>query len=172
LTSDSASAAEVDSAASAAEAAGAAVDAAAARLQLLEQGERSELKREAQAALAAAEAELEEARALLAMTVLKAPRAGVIVRRLMDPGEAVVTTPPSIVLTIADLDHLQVRAEVDEIDVGRVAVGQVGWATAEAFAGQRFPGKVVRLTGELGRKTVRMGAWTIRAPASTPACSR
>jgi HlyD family secretion protein len=148
--------AEADSARDAADAARATAAATEARLDLVRQGERSEMKRSAHASVAAAQAELEQARALLDQTELRAPSDGVVLRRMIEVGEQVVTTPPRVVMTIADLDRLQLRAEIDESDVGRVAIGQSGFVTADAWAGQRFQGRVVRIQRELGRKSVRL----------------
>jgi multidrug resistance efflux pump len=148
------SAADADSArfgAAAAEAQSAAAD---ARLALLQRGTRDEDKRQAAAQAAAAAAELEAARALLAQTELHAPSAGTILRRLVEPGAEVGLMPPTIVLALADIDHVQLRAEVDETDVGAVSPGQRGYASAETFGGARIPGHVERRLGELGRKKI------------------
>jgi multidrug resistance efflux pump len=147
--------AELDGAKGSADTARAMADAASARFQLMKEGARTESRREAIAQVAGQEAELEEAKTLLDQTELRAPKSGVILRRLVEPGEQVTTTPVKTVLTLADLDHLQLRVEVDENDVGQVAAGQTGFATADAYGTRRFPGKVVRLMKELGRKTLR-----------------
>lgn len=148
--------AEADGAVQASAAATAAAEAAGARRDLVTQGERSEQKRFAQANVAAAEADLEQARALLAQTELRAPARGVVLRRMIEVGEQVTTTPPKVALTLADLDCTHVRAEIDEGDVGRVRVGQAGWVTAEAYGQRRLAGRVVSLQRELGRKAVRL----------------
>lgn len=146
---------ELDTAKGAADATRATADAAAARLELLRQGSRAEVRQEAIAAVAAAEADLEESRTLRSQTELRAPRAGVILRRLAEPGEQVGINPPRVILTLADLDRLHLRVEVDENEVGRIKLGQRGYATADAFGTERYPGRVVRLMNELGRKTLR-----------------
>jgi multidrug resistance efflux pump len=147
--------ADVDATRHLASAAEAQADAAEARFSLVKEGTRSEVRREASAQVAAAEAELEQARTMLDKTVLRAPRAGVVLRRFVEPGEQVQTMPLTIALTIADTRSLRIRAEVDEADLGRVSVGQKGYATADAFGERRFSGHVLRTTGELGRKQVR-----------------
>jgi HlyD family secretion protein len=138
--------------ASAAEAQAAAAD---ARYQLVKDGPRAELRREAMAQVAAAEAELEQARTVLDQTELRAPRDGVVLRRFVEVGEQVQTTPLTIAMTMADTRSLRIRAEIDEADLAHVTVGQKGWATADAYGDRRFPGYVVRVSGELGRKKVR-----------------
>jgi multidrug resistance efflux pump len=154
LAEEAVSAAEADTASASAQAAGGQAGAAEARLALVERGTRDELKREAMALVAAATAELDEASTLLSQTELRAPRAGTILRRFVEAGESTVMMPPTVVLSLADMDEVQLRAEIDETDVARVHAGQQGFATAEAYGDARIPGKIMRLTHELGRKKV------------------
>jgi multidrug resistance efflux pump len=140
---------------SGADAATARLASAEARLAIIREGTRGELKRAAGAEVAAAEANLEETRILLYQTILVAPEPGVVLRRRAEPGEQVVLIPPTVVVRMANLDELRLRAEVDEEDVERIAVGQVGFADARAFGAHRFPGRLLRILGELGRKSVR-----------------
>ncbi len=149
------SAAQIDAERGAADAARARASAAEARWDLVKQGSRSEEKRAAIAAVDAAEADLAHAMAILSKTELRAPRAGVVLRRFVEAGEQVTTMPPVTVLTIADTSQLELRAEIDESDIARIAVGQRGFATAQAFGDRKFPGQIVRISRELGRKTVR-----------------
>jgi multidrug resistance efflux pump len=146
------STAEADSAETAAASSAGQASAAEARLKLLRQGSRDEDKREAAAAVGAAAAELEEARAILAQTELRAPTAGTVLRRYVEPGEQVILQPLTVALVIADLDRLQLRAEVDESDVAHVSTGQRGYATAETFGDRKIAGHVERVMRELGRK--------------------
>lgn len=156
LNPDAITMAEVDAARAGADAAAAQARAADARLDLLEKGSRRETIAEATAAVAAAEAELVQAQVLLGQLELIAPSDGVVLRRLHEVGEQVTTMPPSTVLVIADLDHLDLRTEIDERDVAHVSVGQRGWATADAYGDRQFAGHVTQIVGELGRKTQRL----------------
>ena len=88
--------------------------------------------------------------------MLRAPRAGVLIRRLHEVGEHVTTMPPTVLGVLADTAHLELRVEVDEADLGRVALGQAATASALAYGDRTFPGRVVRVLGELGRKTQRL----------------
>ncbi|MBK9035025.1 MAG: efflux RND transporter periplasmic adaptor subunit [Myxococcales bacterium] len=148
--------AEVDVAQGQADTSAATARAATARAAVLWQGARREELTEAAAAIAAARAEVDEAEAVLAHHELRAPRDGVILRRLHEVGEQMTTMPPTTLLIIADTRHLELRVEVDEADVGRVAVGQPAWASALAYGDRRFVGQVTRIVGELGRKTQRL----------------
>lgn len=145
----------VDADSTAARVAAATATAATARYQALARGTRPEQIAEAAAALDAAKAELDAATIALDQTVLRAPHDGVILRRLAEVGALVTTMTPAPVVTLADLSRLEVRAEIDEVDVAAIAVGKTAYATADAFGDRRFPIRVTRLTHELGRKTVR-----------------
>jgi multidrug resistance efflux pump len=129
--------------------------AAAARYRSLAKGTRAEEIVEAAAALDAARADRDAAKVALDQTVLRAPADGVILRRLAEVGALVTTMAPAPVVTMADLSQLEVRAEVDEADLAAISVGKQARATADAFGDREFPVRVVRVTHELGRKTVR-----------------
>jgi len=129
--------------------------AAAARYQSLAKGTRSEQIAEAVASLDAARAELDGAKIALDQTLLRAPHDGVVLRRLAEVGALVTTMTPAPVVSVADLSHLEVRAEIDEADVSAIQLGKSAYATADAFGDRRFPVHVTRITHELGRKNVR-----------------
>jgi multidrug resistance efflux pump len=102
-----------------------------------------------------AQAELDASRVALDQTVLRAPHAGVILRRTAEVGAIVTLMQPQPIVTLADLSRLEVRAEVDEADLAAISVGLPAHATADAFGDRRFPLRVERVTRELGRKTAR-----------------
>jgi HlyD family secretion protein len=130
-------------------------DAASARYHSLAAGTRAEQIAEAAAALDGARAGADAAAVAVDQTVLRAPRDGVVLRRLLEVGALVTTTAPMPVVTMADLAHLEVRAEIDETDVASIAVGKTAYATADAFGDRHFPVRITRITRELGRKNVR-----------------
>jgi RND family efflux transporter MFP subunit len=70
----------------------------------------------AQAALAAARAQLEQVGQALDYTVLRAPYAGIITRRYVQVGEAVQAGPPSPqpLITLQALDNLRVNVQVPQ----------------------------------------------------------
>jgi len=145
----------VDADDAAARVATAQASAATARYQSLAKGTRVEQIDEAAAALLAAQAELEAARVALDQTLLRAPADGIVLRRTAEVGDLVTLTNPQVIMTVADLSKLEIRAEIDEAEVAQVAPGQLLYATAEAFGDRRFPLHVTRITHELGRRNVR-----------------
>jgi HlyD family secretion protein len=126
------------------------------RLALVEAGPRVEDHRQAEAALAAAIATLHEARARLAKTAIASPIDGTVLRRRLRVGESVTPEVPGTSLyTVADLSRLRVRIDVDEHDIGAVALGQRAYVTAAAYGDRRFEGRVIRVSRILGRKNIR-----------------
>lgn len=70
---------------------------------------------------------------------MKSPLAGTVVERNVTPGQSVSGDPAQILFTVADLDKLQVVADLYERDLDLVKVGQVGTVTVEAYPGVSFP---------------------------------
>jgi HlyD family secretion protein len=135
--------------------AGARAEAARQRFDLITADAREEDRSRARSEVNLAKARLEEARAQLEKTFVRAPIDGVILRRHRKAGEAVSTQFESPIVTMAD-DHVRrVRVDVDEADVAGVAVGQKAYVTADAFGDRRFTGHVVRVGQLLGRKNIR-----------------
>jgi HlyD family secretion protein len=73
-------------------------------------------------------------------TTLRAPFDGVILVRHAELGE--VTVPGTPVITLADIDHVWLRAYVNEPDVGRVRLGQDAVVTADNYPGRRYHGRI------------------------------
>jgi multidrug resistance efflux pump len=145
----------VDADGAAARVANAQASAATARFESLARGTRTEQVEEAVASIALAQAELDTAKVALDQTLLRAPSPGTILRRTAEVGALVTLMPPQVVVTLADVADLEIRAEVDEADIAAISVGQPAYVTADAYGAQRFPVRIVRVTHELGRKTVR-----------------
>lgn len=79
-------------------------------------------------------------------TVLQSPVTGVITVRQAELGEYVVPGTP--VVTIADLDHLWVRAYVNETDLGHVRWGQEVAVRTDSLAGKSYKGTVSFISPE------------------------
>jgi multidrug resistance efflux pump len=71
---------------------------------------------------------------------IHAPIDGVVVTCRAAAGETVTAASPLV--TIADLRRLRVEAEVDEFDIGRIAVGQAVAVVTEGYGGRRFRAEV------------------------------
>ena len=110
----------------------------------------------ARAAIGLAEAQVAEAEALLAKTLVRAPCDGVVLRRHRQPGENLALLPsPTPIVTVADVSTLRVRVDVDEVDIAGLRPGLPAWVTAEAYGARRFAGRVIRVGEMLGRTHIR-----------------
>lgn len=100
----------------------------------------------AEAALQQARAEVAFNEALLQNTVIRAPFSGVVVKKMAEVGESVAPIPPGVnistssgaVVALADLDTLEVEADVSESNVAKLAGRQPAEVTVEAFPERRF----------------------------------
>jgi len=94
----------------------------------------------ARANLAEANDELGLSRIDLGYTILRAPDAGVITVRQAELGE--VVQPGSPVVTVADLDHIWLRAYIAETDLGRIHWGQEAAITTDSYPGRQYHGRI------------------------------
>ncbi len=100
----------------------------------------------AEAALAQAAADLSFAEAQLQNTVIRAPFGGVVVKKMAEVGESVAPIPPGVnistssgaIVALADLQTLEVEADVAEANVAKVASGQPAEVTVEAIPDRRY----------------------------------
>lgn len=102
-----------------------------------------------------AEARLLVARAELAKSQVRAPVAGRVLQIHKEAGVQVGPTnlgsAGQPVLRLADVSRRRVRTFVEELDVGRVQVGQQASATADGFPDREYLGRVVEIAGRMGK---------------------
>jgi HlyD family secretion protein len=94
----------------------------------------------AQAGVKNSEQTLALARIVHGYTTLAAPFDGVITVRQAELGEVVVPGTP--VATIADLDHIWLRAYLNETDVGKVRLGQEAVVTTDSYPHKQYQGRI------------------------------
>jgi HlyD family secretion protein len=94
----------------------------------------------ARAGIHSAEETLKMAQIVLGYTVLRAPFDGVILVRQAELGEVVMPGTP--VVTIADLDHVWLRAYINEPDIGKVRYGAAAAVTTDTYPGHKYPGRI------------------------------
>lgn len=100
----------------------------------------------AEAQLAQNQADLNFAQASLANTQIRAPFTGVVVKKMAEVGESVAPIPPGVnistasgaIVALADLDTLEVEADVAEANVAKLGANQPAEASVEAFPDRRY----------------------------------
>jgi HlyD family secretion protein len=90
----------------------------------------------AQSQLGQASAGYAAATSRLAYTTIVAPRDGVLISRSVEQGT--VVTPGQVLMVLAPAGGVQLVMQIDERNLGKLAVGQPALASADAYPGQRF----------------------------------
>src|SRR5262245_28620406 len=103
-----------------------------------------------EAALVAARADLSQADAALERTRIRAPAAGTVLQVNAKMGETATPSLETPLVTVGNVSALQVRAEIEERDIGKVRVGQTAVVRSDAFPGKEFEGKIASLAQTLG----------------------
>jgi HlyD family secretion protein len=152
---DEVSAQERDQAATALKRAEAIHKAAQQRYNEAVEGSRKEDIAIARANLNEAKAGLGLSQVNLSYTVLRAPSSGVVTVRQAELGE--VVAPGSPVVTLADLDHIWLRAYIAETDLGRIRWGQEAMITTDTYPGKQYHGRIsfISSTAEFTPKSVQ-----------------
>lgn len=108
---------------------------------------------ESRAAVVQAQANVQQTRSRLhyqldqlAKTVIRSPISGTVLSITAQQGETVVAglSAPTLI-TVADLTRLEVRAYVDETDIGHMRLGLPAEVRVEAFPNKIFKGKVTKI---------------------------
>jgi HlyD family secretion protein len=95
-----------------------------------------------------AQATYDDAVSQLSDTIIKAPIDGIVIGKPIPAGQTVAQgiSNPMVILTIADMSKMQIETQVDETDIGKIAVGQTATFTVDAYTGKQFTGKVARIS--------------------------
>jgi HlyD family secretion protein len=105
-----------------------------------------------------ARAALQQAETNLKYTKITSPIDGVVVARQYDVGQTVAASfqAPTLFTIAQDLTKMQVQADVDQSDIGRVHVGEPASFTVDAYPEQIFRGKIaqVRLNATVSQNVI------------------
>ncbi|MET0576207.1 MAG: efflux RND transporter periplasmic adaptor subunit [Mesorhizobium sp.] len=98
----------------------------------------------AEANLAIAAAELKLQQADLEKSTIYAPIDGIVLTRSVAPGQTVASSlqAPVLFVIAADLRKMELKAAIDEADIGGVKPGQTARFTVDAFPDRRFDAKI------------------------------
>jgi len=97
-----------------------------------------------EASLSQSKASLNQNEVNLQHTVIEAPIDGIVISRNVDVGQTVAASmnAPTLFIIAEDLTKMQVNANVDESDVGRIRAGQVVKFRVDAYPLEEFTGSV------------------------------
>lgn len=135
---------QLDAATTQLETATAQARAARAQADLVLQGPTPEQIRQLEAAVAQARAAADLAQLNLDRATVKAPVAGTVLRRLVEPGALVAAG--ATISTLANLDDLWLRVYVPEARLDAVRLGMTVQVTVDAYPGKLFRAEVVQIS--------------------------
>lgn len=94
-----------------------------------------------------ASAVLDRAKVDLDRTTISAPIDGVVIGRNVDRGQTVAASleAPTLFTLASDLRHMEVHAQIDQADIGRVAVDQPVLFAVDAYPERAFTGTVTQI---------------------------
>jgi HlyD family secretion protein len=98
--------------------------------------------------VAVAKAALDTAEADLSKTTIYAPRDGTVTKLNSEKGERVVGTAMMAgteIMTVSDLNEMEARVDLGEVDVVLVSTGQVARLEVDAFKDRKFKGIVTEI---------------------------
>lgn len=104
----------------------------------------------AEAQVVTAEVAVENARIAVDDTEIRAPVTGTIIEKPVEKGQ-VISSPTqdvgggTLLMKMADLSAVQVRALIDETDIGKLRGGMSARVTVAAYPNQPFTGRVVKI---------------------------
>jgi HlyD family secretion protein len=104
----------------------------------------------AEADVVAAQVSVENARIAVDDTDVRAPITGTVILKPVERGQ-VISSPTrdvaggSPLMQMADLSEVQIRALIDETDIGKIRAGMPATVSVAAYPNQPFPGEVVKV---------------------------
>ncbi len=102
-----------------------------------------------ESALQAARSDVAVAEALLEKTRIRAPVAGTVLQLPAKAGEMVSPSPEQSLVVLGDMSVVRLKAEVDEMDVSKIKVGDKVTVKSNAYPGKEFDGTVAELAPTL-----------------------
>jgi HlyD family secretion protein len=97
-----------------------------------------------EASLSQSRASLNQAQVNIGYTVIHSPIDGIVISRNVDPGQTVASSmnAPTLFVIAADLSKMQVLANIDEAEIGRMRPGQSVNFRVDAYPTEQFIGAV------------------------------
>ncbi len=123
-------------------------------------GPRPEEIARAQGALAQAQGAADYAKSQLDATVIHAPVTGTILDRTAEKGELITAQfasaaaggPQGSVVSLADLNDLQVELDIAQADFARLGPNQKGIVTTDAYPDKQYDGVIAQISPEANRQ--------------------
>lgn len=128
------------------------------RYELVRIGPRQEVIEQVRGEIRQAKGSVDFYQTQLANTVIRAPINGTILERVVEQGEFVTTGfvgdrgAKGFVVSMADLNDLQVELDINQNDFGKLKPKQKGVITTDAFPDRRYNGEIEEVAPEANRQ--------------------
>lgn len=111
---------------------------------------------------------LTEAESDMNETIITAPMDGVVVGEPKTAGTMAVqgSDNPTVIMRIADLSKKQIKAKVDETDIGSIKVGQLASFTVDTYTDKKFTARVAKIS-----QTDTANSWDTSSSSSSSSAS-
>jgi membrane fusion protein, multidrug efflux system len=96
------------------------------------------------------EAQLKQAELNLQRTIVKAPVAGIVSRKSVEPGQVIQAGQP--LMTVIPLDRIWITANFKETQLRDMRVGQTVTVDVDAYGGREFTGKIESIAAATGSR--------------------
>ena len=128
--------------------------------QLMKIGPRAEELARARGSLAQAQGQLDYAKSQLDATMIRAPVTGTILDRTAEKGELITAQfasaaaggPQGSVVSLADLNDLQVELDIAQADFARLSPKQKGIVTTDTYPDKTYDGEIAQISPEANRQ--------------------
>jgi HlyD family secretion protein len=128
--------------------------------QLMKIGPRPEEIARARGSLAQVQGQLDYAKSQLDATVIRAPVTGTILDRTAEKGELITAQfasaaaggPQGSVVSLADLNDLQVELDIAQADFARLSPRQKGIVTTDTYPDKTYDGEIAQISPEANRQ--------------------
>jgi len=116
-----------------------------------------------QDALRLAQSQLRAAESRLQYATVRAPRAGILIRRQVEVGD--VVQPGKSLMTLSPSGSIQLVIQIDEKNLGLLALGQTAIASADAFPNAQFQAELIYINPGIDAQT---GAVEVKLSVPNP----
>jgi HlyD family secretion protein len=128
--------------------------------QLMKIGPRQEEIERARGSMAQAQGQLDYAKSQLDATVIRAPVTGTILDRTAEKGELITAQfasaaaggPQGSVVSLADLNDLQVELDIAQADFARLSPRQKGIVSTDTYPDKTYDGEIAQISPEANRQ--------------------
>ena len=127
----------------------------------------------AQATVTRSQVALDAALDRLEDTEIRAPISGTILQKNVEEGQVITSsmsaaaTAGTLLMTMADLENVYVKTEVDETDIGKIAPDMPVTIEMEAYPGRSFDGTVLKIAPQ-GRAIQNVTTFEVTTEISNP----